>query len=117
MSKAHTPSQGAKNTGQLEEGNSFLIRLKEIDRDLQKFDVPLSKSDEANWQMANLPLPKSRSDFPDVATEMEEPFKVGTAHSMSLLTEPTVKFCKSDQPLHSFNPSMSQAQAPTAGYF
>ena len=117
MSKAHTPRQGAKNTGQLEEGNSFLIRLKEIDRDLQKFDVPLSKSDEANWQMANLPLPKSRSDFPDVATEMEEPFKVGTAHSMSLLTEPTVKFCKSDQPLHSFNPSMSQAQAPTAGYF
>lgn len=82
----------------MEEGNSFLIRLKEIDRDLQKFDVPLSKSDEANWQMANLPLPKSRSDFPDVATEMEEPFKVGTAHSMSLLTEPTVKFCKFDKP-------------------
>ena len=53
---------------------------------LQKFDDPLSKSDEANRQMANLPLPKSRSDFPDVATEMEEPFKVGTAHSMSLLS-------------------------------
>ena len=45
---------------------------------------------------ANLPLPKSRSDFPDVATEIVGPFKVGTTHSTGLLTEPTVKFCKFD---------------------
>ena len=80
----------------MEDGDPFLIRLKEIDRDLRKFDDLLSKSDEAERQWANLPLPKSRSDFPDVATEIVGPFKVGTTHSTGLLTEPTVKFCKFD---------------------
>lgn len=48
--------------------------------------------------MANLPLPKSHLDFPDVATEIMGPFKAGTYHSTGLLTEPTVKFCKSNEP-------------------
>ena len=90
--KAHKLSWGPKNTSQLKDGDPFLIKLKETARDLQKFDDLLSKSDEAESQMANLPLPKSCSDFPEVATEIVGPFKASIAHSSCLLTKPMVNF-------------------------
>lgn len=46
-SKAHTPNWGAKNMSRFKDGDPFLIKLKEIDHDLRKFDDLLSKSNKA----------------------------------------------------------------------